>query len=323
MSSSELNAARVVELVKSDDPVATLFHWLVDLWDAAGVDDALLNDYYDEREKATRRLTWTLKQVYDEFLTDVLLPQVDSRQVAELLAEPRHALVLMDSLSLREACLLKQRLPAHGYEVLAFDYAFSEIPSETEAFCQRHFEVNAPSAVNDPRFVYVRADAPPLDELCRDRLIIWGQYPDWFWHPAHSGKTEHIPPAEIYLKTEAMLLGILERIKGHDEIIISSDHGYLSVKAGMAWPTPQPYYGYLKDVMGARTALISDNKKTRALLEKGVIVVHEGHFLVKGRYTGDFSGVYLHRGLSLMECLTPWLVVRQRPKAGKSGEAVR
>ncbi len=29
-----------------------------------------------------------------------------------------------------------------------------------------------------------------------------------------------------------------------------------------------------------------------------------------GRYTGDFGGVYLHRGLSLMECLTPWLVVR-------------
>ena len=310
MSSSELNAARVIELVKSDDPVATLFHWLVDLWDAADVDDALLNDYYDERERATRHLTWTLEQVYGEFLTDVLLPQVNSVQVAELLAQSRHALVLMDSLSLREACLLKQRLPAHGYEVLALDYAFSEIPSETEAFCQRYWGVNAPSAVNDPRFVYVRADTPPLDELRRDQLIVWGQYPDWFWHPAHSGKTEHIPPAEIYLKTEAMLLGILERIKGHGEIIISSDHGYLVLKAGMAWSPSQLYYGYLKDVMGARAAPIIDNKKARALLEKGVIVVHEGHFLVKGRYTGDFGGVYLHRGLSLMECLTPWLVVR-------------
>ena len=26
----------------------------------------------------------------------------------------------------------------------------------------------------------------------------------------------------------------------------------------------------------------------------------------------DFGGVYLHRGLSLMECLTPWLVVRRK-----------
>jgi len=25
-----------------------------------------------------------------------------------------------------------------------------------------------------------------------------------------------------------------------------------------------------------------------------------------------FGGVYLHRGLSLMECLTPWLVVRRK-----------
>ncbi len=310
MSTSNLNAARIAELVKSDAPVATLFHWLVELWDGAGVDDALLNDYYDEREKSTRRLTWTLDQVYGEFLTGVLLPQVDSRQVAELLAQPRHALVLMDSLSLREASLLKQRLPAHGYEVLALDYAFSEIPSETEAFCQRHWGVNAPSAVNDPRFVYIRADAPPLDELRRERLVVWGTYPDWFWRHAHSGKTEHIPPADIYLKTEAMLLTILERIKGHDEIVISSDHGYLALKAGMAWSTPQPYYGYLKQVMGARVAPISDSKEARALLEKGMIVVHEDIFLVKGRYTGDFGSVYLHRGLSLMECLTPWLVVQ-------------
>ena len=33
-------------------------------------------------------------------------------------------------------------------------------------------------------------------------------------------------------------------------------------------------------------------------------------YAFKGRYTGDFGGVYLHRGLSLMECLTPWLVVQ-------------
>ncbi len=312
MSTSNLSAARIAELVKSDDPVATLFHWLVELWDAEGVDDALLNDYYDEREKSTRHLTWTLEQVYGEFLTGVLLPQVDSRQVAELLAQPRHALVLMDSLSLREASLLKQRLPAHGYEVLALDYAFSEIPSDTEAFCQRHWGVSAPSAVNDSRFVYVRADAPPLDELRREQLIVWGTYPDWFWRHAHSGKTEHIPPDEIYLKTEALLLSILKRIRGHDEIVISSDHGYLALKAGMAWSTPQPYYGYLKAVMGARVAPISDSKEARALLERDMIVVHEDHFLVKGRYTGDFGGVYLHGGLSLMECLTPWLVVRRK-----------
>jgi hypothetical protein len=67
----------------------------------------------------------------------------------------------------------------------------------------------------------------------------------------------------------------------------------------------------LKDVMGSRAAPVSDSKKTRALLEQEMIVVHEGRFLVKGRYTGDFGGVYLHRGLSLMESLTPWLVVQR------------
>jgi len=34
------------------------------------------------------------------------------------------------------------------------------------------------------------------------------------------------------------------------------------------------------------------------------------YLLKKSSYTGDFGGVYLHRGLSLMECLTPWLVTR-------------
>jgi len=309
---NSLDAERAQELIKSDDPVTLLFHWLVESWDASGVEEELLNDYYDEGEKNTRLLTWTLEQVYGEFLVDVLLPRVTNHQVREVLAQPRYALVLMDSLSLREACLLRQRLPAHGYEVTTFDHAFSEIPSDTEAFCQHHWGVSAPSAIQDPSFLYVRPDAPPLDELTQDQLVAWGTYPDWFWYHAHSGKTEHIPPAEIYLKTEAMLLGILERIKRHDEIIISSDHGYLGVKAGMAWPLSSLYRGYLKDVLGARSAPISDSKKARTLLDKGIIVVHEDHFLVKGRYTADFGGVYLHRGLSLMECLTPWLIVRKR-----------
>jgi len=64
--------------------------------------------------------------------------------------------------------------------------------------------------------------------------------------------------------------------------------------------------------MGSRVAPISDSKEARALLEKEMIVVHEDYFLVKGRYTGDFGGVYLHGGLSLIECLTPWLVVQRR-----------
>ena len=308
----DLTAARIKDLIQAEDPLATLFPWLLDLWKPNGVDDALLNDYYDEREKDTRLLTWTLEQVYSELLDKVLLPQVNSRQVAELLREPRYALVLMDSLSLREACLLQQRLPQHGYEILAYDYAFSELPSDTAAFCQRHWNTSAPSQIKDSRFVYVPADAPPINDLDQDQLTVWGTYPDWFWHPAHSGKTEHIPPAEIYLKTEKMLLSILDRIRGHERIIISSDHGYLSVKAGMAWSTPNYLRDYLKDVLGSRSAPLSDSKKVRALLEKAMIVVHQDHYLIRGRYTGDFGGVYLHGGLSLLECLTPWLVIRKK-----------
>jgi hypothetical protein len=64
-------------------------------------------------------------------------------------------------------------------------------------------------------------------------------------------------------------------------------------------------------MMGSRVAPISDSKEARALLERGMVVVHKDLFLVKGRCTGDFGGVYLHRELSLMECLTPWSVVRR------------
>jgi hypothetical protein len=305
-----LTVERLLELVKTDAPIAAVFRWLTELWDAADVPDTTLDDYYDEREKATRHLEWDLDQVYGEFLPQVLLPQLGSRQVAAVLRQPHYALVLMDSLSLREACLLRQRLPTHGYTVTTFDYAFSDVPANTDTFCQRHWETGGPSAVNDARFTYVRANEPPINELRRDQLVVWGQYPDWFWPRAHTGKTEHIPPTEIYHKTETMLLGILDKIAGHNEIIISSDHGYLMLKAGMFWPVAQPCYGDLQEVMGGRFAPISDSPKARALLSQGVIVANEDRFLVKGRYTADF-GIYAHGGLSLLECLTPWLVVRR------------
>ena len=127
MSSSELDAARVAELVKSQAPVQTVANWLMALWDGADTTDATLNDYYEEQEKATRLLTWTLEQVYGEFLPEMLLPQVRSDRVAGLLTRPRYALVLMDSLSLREACLLRHRLPGYGYEVTAFDHPFYDV----------------------------------------------------------------------------------------------------------------------------------------------------------------------------------------------------
>ena len=56
-------------------------------------------------------------------------------------------------------------------------------------------------------------------------------------------------------KTQGVLR-ILEHIGRRDETIISSDHRHLSVKVVMACPTPQPYYGYLKDVTGARTSCV-------------------------------------------------------------------
>jgi hypothetical protein len=217
----------------------------------------------------------------------------------------------MDSLSLREACLLRQRLPQHGYAIEALDYGFSELPSDTAAFCQRHWNAGAPSQIRDPRFVYVSADTLPRDDLAQAQLTVWGTYPDWFWYHAHSGKTEHIPPAEIYQKTEAMLLAILDRIREHERIVISSDHGYLGVKAGMAWPTANYLRTYLKEVVGSRSGLLSDSKAARKLLREGLIIAHEDHYLIKGRYTGDFGSVYLHGGLSLLECLTPWLVIHR------------
>ena len=309
---TDFTAAKIETLIQTTDPTATLFRWILELWDAEGVDDDLLNDYYDEREKATRRLTWTLNQIYEEFWEKELLPQVNSRQVSELLQEPRYALVLMDSLSLREACLLRQRLPHHGYDIQALDYAFSELPSDTATFCRRHWNTSAPSQIRDPHFVYVSADTPPLDDLTQEQLTVWGTYPDWFWYHAHSGRTEHIPPAEIYHKTETLLLALLNRIREHERIIISSDHGYLGVKAGMAWPTPEPLRTYLKEVLGSRFETLSDSKKARALLRAGLIIAHDNHYLIRGRYTGDFGSVYLHGGLSLLECLTPWLVIRRK-----------
>ena len=95
MFKNSLDVERVKELVKCNDPVPLLFQWLVELWNASGVEDDLLNDYYDDREKSTRLLTETLEQVYAEFLAKKLLPQVSSHQVGEVLAQPRYALVLM------------------------------------------------------------------------------------------------------------------------------------------------------------------------------------------------------------------------------------
>jgi hypothetical protein len=71
--------------------------------------------------------------------------------------------------------------------------------------------------------------------------------------------------------------------------------------AGTTWLSKLGWPGRLR----------SCTKERRALLKRGVTVPCEGRFLVKGRYTDDFGDVYLHGGLSLVECLAPCLVVQR------------
>jgi hypothetical protein len=96
------------------------------------------------------------------------------------------------------------------------------------------------------------------------------------------------------------------------EIIILSDHGYIRSESGFVFTTPPKATTKLQHVFGSARYISMNDADASDLVEEGYVEEFGGYYLVKSRYVWPVSGkysIYLHGGLSLMECFTPVIKV--------------
>jgi len=323
-------AALVRTLVTAEDPLAVLYDALVALWCAAdGPDD--VNGFFSEREAATNRLERFVHDTYFE-IYDLLLQRIRTEERARYFTPGDGPVVLLDGMSIREAALLPGRLAPHGYTVEPAGFTLSAAPSSTQAFVQRVFGVHSITALktwNGFQVVSVRSGEVPAVLPPRPPyrggveggadVLVWLSYPDELLHRV---KGQALTPAEALDKTVTALVDVLDKLEGSCFRLLS-DHGYVyAPSAPFIWKAPAGDEKELRRLFGGGRWVAAEKMDDPGFErlcsvppQRAYALFDEQGCYVRGRYSwstqGAGQGDVDHYGLSLMECLTPRLIVRK------------
>jgi hypothetical protein len=277
-------------LVTTDDPVAAVWEYLVDLW--ASIEDR--DKYFEEGERRTMYLEKVLDAVYPELYTEIL-PSCCTKKMLDPLSLEM-PLVWMDGLSIREAVLLSRDVPG----VAEFTFSFSGLPSDTNTYRERVFK-------------FISGRRRELKDmsaivLSGDEVAVRCPLPDSELENMVGAVSGH-SLMEIYEYTKSSLLAILDEL-GTDRVLVTSDHGYIDARTHF-WQVGRTTADALRNVFdGGRCAL--QETDASSLVKKGYVIPYGGYYLARGRYAWPTRGKYkviLHGGVSLLECLVPLMTV--------------
>lgn len=282
-----------------------------------------ISQFFEKQEREFNLFEDFLRETYYEFY-QILYENIKTTRPEDRLSPEDKIIIILDGLSLREASLLVPELKNNGYEITEYSYNLSTIPSDTQTFVHEIFGASSLSFLKqwkDYKVQYISAGQIPKFLHEDENLIIWLSFPDELLHYARG---QVITPVEAFNKTKEVLFAILKLLE-KDEILITSDHGYIYAKtASLFWKLHHDDEKILKQIFKAgRSVKIEDidanNKTLLNELKKipepeGIIISDEKHLYIKGRYWWSIPGRQsdiCHGGLSLMECLVPRLRIKK------------
>lgn len=287
----------LTDLVEAEDPVDSVWQAVWNIWAPAGDD---IGSHYN-REPQMVEYERLLLDVYSEFYTDILTDKCVNE--ATMNVPEDGALVMMDSMSVRESSLFIQFLQGEDSD-LSVGYTYSTVPSETMPFRDR---VGYSDLKKEYKTASVKSQEPSLDG---DERIVWCRFPDALLENIQEGKTKLSSIEEMYEKSETALRNIIAQLDT-DTLVITSDHGYARLDSGHTFQISDRQKNRLQDTFSGRFESVGE-VNADDLVEEGLVVEADGYYMPLGRYTWPAGGKYSnfqHGGLSVSECITPRITV--------------
>lgn len=290
----KVNAELVKSLIESKNPVSVVADRVLDIWLEKAQDK--IGDFYYRGEEEVKAFEEFVLKSFDEFFYFLAKLCVTEPSVIKKKVEST-SFVVMDGMSFREGALIYNVLKKEGYET-KMSYGFSAIPSDTHVF-QENLDVSMGSfrQIKGHKNIRVRGD----------EKYLWSYFPDIMLDRIHVGHAVISSLEEMYDITAKIVKVLVSGLKA-DRIVILSDHGYIRSEAGFVFSVSGKAKKRLQDVFGSKRFVSMDDIDLSELVRDGCVAEFGGYYLAKSRYVWPVKGrysIYLHGGLSLMECLTP------------------
>jgi len=291
----------MTKVIKSNNPVSLLGERLSEIWLNMAEKDNEIGDYYYKGEEEVRDFEEFILKSYWEFYDWLAKACLEEKDIFQLY--PDSTIVVMDGMSIRESALLYKSLESKGYNV-KHDFNFSAIPSDTELFREK---------IKKPISGFLQINNSKNIRLAGDERYIWSYFPDVMLDKIKTGHTVISSLEEMYKIVEKIVLEILSKLKS-GRIIITSDHGYVRTEAGFVFPVSEEAKGKFQQIFGSKRYVEMDSIDVEDLKNEGYVKEFNGYYLVKSRYLWPVPGrysIYIHGGLSLMECFVPVVEVKK------------
>jgi len=297
----KVEADFIMKLIESNNPVLLVGEKLLKIWQNIDEKESEIGDYYYKGEEEVKDFEEFILKSYWEFYDILAKSCLREDDVFQLY--PDETIVIMDGMSLRESALLYNLLKMEGFNV-NHRFNFSSLPSDTEFFRNK---------IKIPMGNFAQINNPKSVRLAGDEKYIWSYFPDVMLDKIKTGHTVISSLEEMYKMSERIVLKILKKIKTN-KVVITSDHGYVRTEAGFVFSVPDKAKKKLQQIFGSKRYVKMDNINVEDLINRGYIKEFNGYYVAKSRYSWPVPGkysTYIHGGLSLMECITPVLVIEK------------
>jgi hypothetical protein len=236
---------------------------------------------------------------------------------------PRSAGVVFDGCSLREIPRLLQLAKASGREVLELGCGRAAVPSETENFVAERLGLGLPDV--GPSQLRARAELrqrnvryyyfsqPGEHQTIEDgdeNVLLWSRYPDQRYTDSTAVNEGFFEG--LWDGFEPAWKRSVGAVPATRTVLVTSDHGYVFLGQGLS---DRSLDGVDRALEGKRFRFFSDGEAIPAAgrglwvdsRRRLAVLAGRGHN--RPQAPSASQSLYRHGGLTLMEMLTPWIVL--------------
>jgi hypothetical protein len=320
-----LNPEMLKKLTSPEPRLPWVTKWLLDeVWTPQRFKALTPEDYLVQGEQAVHAFEELLASSAAQFYDELAAASVQAPGLLENLAAGS-AVVVFDGASLREIPLFLGKAEESGFRVVEAAVGMAALPSTTTAFVSARLigkEV-APKTLPQRKELkekgvraYYMDDAiatHQVNPVNGETILIWSAFPDITYQDSDARFARHF--ADMQKLYDTAWRNTVMQIPRGRRIVITGDHGYIFFGAGFDSTRPNDVCALLEQdrfkVFGA------DEKMPNRADEPGLQVFDEMRLaMLRGRIKNRPKGpsankVYRHGGLSLMEMLTPRIVLEK------------
>ncbi len=313
------------KLITSPSRLEMIIQWLhEEVWSSDRYKTMKKENFLLDGEKQVHEVEELLLEaapgLYDELAVQAEKPR---NLISFLTAKPQRVLVILDGASFRELPMLEQMAVQTGFQIEKMGYSFAALPSETTPFIAQRILAKEVAPIELPRrreLLDQKIRACHYDAVFRtfsfeagmNHLLLWSQFPDSSYKDLGARFSSHFEQmTPLY---EQVWKNIVMQIPHDFEIIITSDHGYIFFGQGLDSKHIDESNRILNQ---ARNKHFSPDEKWPEGISGLQLFPDRRLAMLRGRIKNRPQGpaashAYRHGGFSLMEMLTPWLIIRKR-----------